>query len=521
MTALESLPHRQIALEELTIADIRAAFDRGDYGAEDLARAYLARIDSYEPFYNAFTFMNPSAIQDARAADQRRQSGRKLSPLDGIPVVVKETMDVAGLPSTAGWGELASAAGGLHLVATVDATVVRRLKTAGAVILGKTNVPRFSDDGARANTSWKGPTYNAVDRRIVPGASSSGTATAVSANFAVAGLAEETGGSIQNPAAAQSLVSVKPTFALVPTSGVVPLAASTRDVVGPHARTVRDAAMLLDAIAGFSHEDPKTVAAVGRIPRSGYGRALNKRSLRGARAGLYGPGWRGDTLSPETGQLYSVAVKEIQGRGCTVVDDPFARSDFSALADRSVRFDARGMESMIYDLNQYLARLGPGSHVNSVNTLLRSVPTNPFAQDELLGAYVKRMPILEGSLADPRVEPDLAPFAALRDEYLRVFDGVMVDHGLDLLVFPQMSAELPGIFGKERYPSTTVSEINIAGLPAVTVPAGRYSNGSPFSLLLVGRLWDDAKLLSYAYDYEQATRHRIKPVLDEVPFDRD
>ena len=135
--------------------------------------------------------------------------------------------------------------------------MVARLKAAGAIILGKTNIPAFSHDGARANTSWDGPTFNAVDRAIAPGASSSGTATAISGSFAVVGLAEETGGSIQNPASAQSLVGVKPTFGLVPNTGVAPLAGSTRDVVGPHARTVKDAALLLDVLAGYTPEDPE------------------------------------------------------------------------------------------------------------------------------------------------------------------------------------------------------------------------------------------------------------------------
>lgn len=507
-----------INLEELTIADIRAAYDAKDYSAEDLTRAYLARIRLYEPFYNAFTFMNPSALDDARAADVRREDGMMLGALDGIPVVVKETMDMAGLPSTAGWSELSSAAGGRSLVPQFDSTVVSRLKSAGAVILGKTNIPCFSDDGARANSSWNGPTYNAIDRRIAPGGSSSGTATAVSGNFAVAGLAEETGGSIQNPAAAQSLVSVKPTFALVPTSGVVPLAASTRDVVGPCARTVRDTALMLDVIAGFSPDDSKTTAAVGRLPRSGYADALDESALQGTRAGLYGAGWRPTALSAETAQLYWSALREIRARGCVLVEDPFADSGFSALADRTTRFDTRGMESLIHDLDTYLRRFGEDAAINSVASLLRAVPVNPFADETLLGGYVTQMPILRASLANPRAQPDLAPFAALRHRYLEIFDSVMASHRLDLLIFPQSSAELPTVLGKDRYPSTTVSEINIAGLPAVTVPAGRYANGAPFSLLFVGPLWDEAKLLSFAYDYEQATRHRIVPVLEQFGF---
>jgi Asp-tRNA(Asn)/Glu-tRNA(Gln) amidotransferase A subunit family amidase len=188
-----------IDVTELTITDIQKGFANGTYTSEALTAAFLARIEKYEPYYNAFVSMNVKALDEAKAIDARRAAGEELGPLAGVPVVVKEAMDFAGLPSTAGWAPLSSAAGGIDLIPERDAPVVARLRQAGAIILGKTNIPVFSDDGTRANSSWAGPTYNAVDRDIAPGASSSGTAMAVSGSFAVVGLAEETGGSIQNP----------------------------------------------------------------------------------------------------------------------------------------------------------------------------------------------------------------------------------------------------------------------------------------------------------------------------------
>ena len=184
----------EVDVRELTIGDIQEGFDDGRWSAEELTAASLARIEQYEPYYNSFTFMNPDALEQARAIDERRAAGEELGPLAGVPVVVKEAMDFAGLPSTAGWSELSSATGGVDLIPEHHAPVVARLIDAGAIVLGKTNIPAFSSDGTRANSSWDGPTYNAVDRDIAPGASSSGTATAVAASFAVAGLAEETGG---------------------------------------------------------------------------------------------------------------------------------------------------------------------------------------------------------------------------------------------------------------------------------------------------------------------------------------
>src|SRR6202789_1689520 len=254
---------------ELTLEQTQAAFASGAITSEALTQAFLDRIAIYNTHYNALCFMNPDALDDARAIDHRRAAGEILGPLAGVPVVVKDAMDMVGFPTTAGWRLLHSKTGGVDLMPATDAPVVARMRAAGAIILGKTNIPVLSHTGSHANDSWAGPTYNAVNREFLPGGSSAGTATAVGASLAVLGLAEETGGSIQNPASAQGLVGIKPTFALVPNVGVLPLS-SLRDVVGPIGRCVRDAALALDALAGFTMADPKTVAGIGRKPPGGY-----------------------------------------------------------------------------------------------------------------------------------------------------------------------------------------------------------------------------------------------------------
>jgi Asp-tRNA(Asn)/Glu-tRNA(Gln) amidotransferase A subunit family amidase len=509
-----------IDIVELTIADVQKGLSESRFTTEDLVRLHLKRIETYEPFYNAFTFMNADAIAEAQEIDRKIGAGEPLGPLAGVPVVVKEAMDFAGLPSTAGWARLCSQAGGIDLIPERDAPVVARLRAAGAVILGKTNIPAFSHNGARANSSWDGPTFNAVDRSIAPGASSSGTAMAVSGSFAVVGLAEETGGSIQNPASAQSLVGVKPTFALVPNAGVAPLAGSTRDVVGPHARTVIDAALLLDVLAGYTPEDPKTVASIGKIPEGGYTSKLRKDALKGARLGLYGQGWRTSPLSEECASLYAKAVAELTALGATVVEDPFAGSGFASLAKQDVEFDDRGLDSIAYDLELFLRRLGPSAAANSLAALKALIPEDPFASDDLLGIHLKSMPRLKQSLDNPTAPPDLSEFLRLRLDYLKIFNAVMAQHRLDAVVFPQMSKALPGIFEKATYPATTVSEINITGLPGVTIPAGgRFSNGSPFSLIFVGPMWSETELLGLAFAYEQATQHRIVPKLVTTAYE--
>jgi amidase len=328
-------PASAIDIVEMTVERAQEGFASGAFTSESLTQAFLDRIAVYNPPYNAIVFMNPGALDDARSSDVRRASGKSLGPLDGVPVVVKDAMDMAGFPTTGGWRLLLSKTGGVDLYPATDAPVVARMRVAGAVILGKTNIPVLSATGSHANDSWAGPTYNAAGREFLPGGSSAGTATAVGASLAVLGLAEETGGSIQNPASAQGLVGIKPTFALVPNVGVLPLS-SLRDVVGPIGRCVRDAALALDALAGFTMADPKTVAGIGRKPPGGYAANLKPDALRGKRIGTYGPGWRNLPLSEGAAALYRRALGEIEAQGAILVEDPFAGSGFADLRKPTV-----------------------------------------------------------------------------------------------------------------------------------------------------------------------------------------
>jgi Asp-tRNA(Asn)/Glu-tRNA(Gln) amidotransferase A subunit family amidase len=502
-------------LVEMSLEGAAAAFARG-ITAEELTKAFLERIAFYNPRYNAIITMNPTALDDAREIDRQRAVGEKLGPLAGVPVVIKDTMDMAGLPTTAGWHFLSSKAGGVDLIPETDSPVVARMKAAGCVILGKTNVPILSATGTHASNSWAGPTLNAAAPDRMPGGSTAGTATAVAASMAVLGLAEETGGSIQNPASAQALVGIKPTFALVPNAGVVPLAGSTRDVVGPIARSVRDAALTLDVIAGYSSEDPKTVAGIGKRPKGGYASKLSTTALQGKRLGLYGPGWRNHSLSEECTALYKHAQEEIAARGATLLEDPFAGSGFAAIGkpiSETYYFDARGMECCPYDMELYLRRLGPSATIKDYKTLAEITKSeDPYGHDGVL-TYMNCLPETEFSKQHPTVPPPLTEFVSAREAYLEIVEEVFAKHQLDGLVFPQMCNELPFLNSNGVIDETTVSEINIAGVPVVTVPAGYYVSGAPFNLVFVGKLWCEADLLALAYDYEKATNHRKAPAL--------
>jgi len=514
--AATTKPSANPDLAELTVEQVQAGFDSGALTAESLVQACLDRIATYNPKYNAIIFLNPDALDDARAIDRRRAAGEKLGPLAGVPVVVKDPMDMVGFPTTAGWSLLYSKTGGVDLMPATDSPVVARIRAAGAVILGKTNVPVLSHSGSHANDSWAGPTLNVALPDRVPGGSSAGTAAAVASSMAVLGLAEETGGSIQNPASAQDLVGIKPTIGLVPNAGVVPLSAN-RDVVGPIARCVRDAALCLDVLAGYTAEDPKTLASVGRKPKGGYTSRLSADALKGKRLGLYGPGWRKQPLSEEAASLYARARKELEARGATLVEDPFAGSGFADLRQPTSplpNFDARGIESIPYDVQKYLERLGPNAALKTFAEFAKATAKEDVFGDNGLLSFMHNLPQFEAALADPSKPPDLSEFIAVKEAYLNIFEEVFARERLDAVVFPQMREELPPLHGKQTIQETTVGEINIAGLPAVNVPAGYYRSGSPFSLIFVGQLWSEADLLAYAFAYEHATRHRRVPTLD-------
>lgn len=501
-------------LDQLTITAIRDGLRDGSFTAEALTQASLGQIRRLNGSLNAIIFENPEALDTAREVDRRLAAGEELGPLAGVPVVVKDPMDMVGFPTTAGWRMLYSGAGGVDLMPATDSPVVARIRAADAIILGKTNVPVLSHTGSHANDSWAGPTINAVIADRVPGGSSAGTAAAVASCMCVVGLAEETGGSIQNPASAHGLVGIKPTIGLVPNAGVVPLS-SNRDVVGPIGRTVTDAALCLDVLAGYSAEDPKTLACVGKIPTGGYAAGLSADALKGKRIGLYGPGWRDQPLSDETDALYQRAQAELQAAGAILVADPFAGTEFAALRQPTVplpNFDARGMESVAYDMECYLRRLGPDAALKTFDDFAQATAAeNAFGPGGVL-SFLTSLPDFRAAMADPTRPPALPEFIALKSAYLQIIDSVFQDHQLDALAFPQMRQELPALHGTETIQETTVGELNIAGLPGVTIPAGYYASGAPFELILVGPLWHEAQLLALAYAYETATRHRVPAI---------
>lgn len=503
---------QEIDVVELTTRDLQAGYAAGTFTAEEVTRAFLRRIATYEGRYNAFISMNPEALADALALDVEYAGSGPRGPLHGVPVVIKDNIDIAGLVTTAGWDGFSAAHGGVDMIPDDDAAVVGRLRAAGAIILGKTNLPDFASHGTRTRSSVGGETLNPYDVDRAPGGSSGGTATAVNASFAVLGLGTETGGSIQNPASAQALVGVKPTYGLVPGEGVVPLSGTYVDVVGPLARTVVDAAVALDALAGPTPEDLASFAGAEHIPEAGYASALVTGALDGRRFGLVGTGWRERflPLAPETEARYREAIEVLEDLGAETVEDPFAGTAF-----RELYGERRGVPTQsAYDLHLYLRGLGENAPFDSVEEW-----------EALAGRELSRARDREGRL-DPPTRPSATEegdaFQGWRLEILTLFRGILEQNELDGLFFPQAGAPAPPRvedperpdYNPNNWPELPSNIINDIGLPVVTVPFGYYDDGTPFVLAFIGDRWSEAELLAWAYDLEQATLARRAPELD-------
>ena len=515
VTASGVLQGQEIDVVEMTTADIQAGYASGAFTAVELTEAFLERIASFEGYYNAFISMNPDALATAAALDVRYAGEGPVGPLHGVPVVIKDNIDYGGLVTTAGWDGFSSATGGVDMIPDDDAAVVTRLRDAGAIILGKTNLPDFAGHGTRTTSSVAGRTLNPYNVDKVPGGSSGGTATAVNASFAVLGLGTETGGSIQNPSSAQALVGVKPTYGLVPNEGVVPLSGTYVDVVGPMAKTVRDAALTLDVLAGPTEEDLATYAADGNMPEHGYLAALDGRSLEGARFGLVGTGWRDDflPLDPRTDEHYRRAIRTLEELGAEVVEDPFTGSGFVELYGERPFVRTQGAHDMVV----YMQGLGPGAPFTSIEEW-----------EALSGREYTR-----GRRGDQGRPPPARPSAteegdayqAWRFEIRTLFRSVLEEHELDGLFFPQSGVpNRPVVEDPERpdynpnnwaeIPSNIINDI---GVPTVTVPYSYFEDGTPFVLALIGDMWSEADLLAWAFALEQATRARIAPSLETGP----
>jgi amidase len=492
--------------EELTVRDAQAAMTSGRVSARRLTEMYLERIERIDrrgPSLNSVIETNPDALAIADALDRERKAGRVRSPLHGVPVLIKDNIDTAD--------RMATTAGSLALVGARprrDAFVVERLRAAGAVIVGKTNLSEWANfRSTHSSSGWSGrggQTRNpyALDRN--PCGSSSGTGAAVSANLALVGVGTETDGSIVCPASACGLVGIKPTLGLVSRSGIIPIAHS-QDTAGPMARTVADAVALLQALAA---EDP-----TDRVPGSGTNVAvwarglagsLDPASLRGARIGVARKFFG---FNDQVDKLMADAIDLMKREGATVVDP----ADLPSHG----KFDAAEFEVLLYefkaDLNKYLASLAPGDHPRTLKQLIEFNEKNRDREMPYFGQELFVRAEAKGPLTDP------AYLKALRTSKLmsraQGIDAVMVRHRLDALVAPTGGpAWTTDLVNGDHFTGGSSTPAAVAGYPNVQVPAG-HVYGLPVGISFFGRPFTEPKLVRLAYAYEQATKHRLPPRL--------
>jgi amidase len=492
------------ALEELTIDDLQSRMRSASETSESLTRQYLDRIDAIDqrgPAINAVIELNPDALSIASQLDVERKAGKVRGALHGIPVLIKDNIDTADKMHTTA-GSLALA----DNVATRDSFVAERLRAAGAVIFGKTNLSEWANFRSTHSTSgWSGrggQTRNpyALDR--TPSGSSSGSGSAVAASYCVVAIGTETDGSVTSPAAAAALVGIKPTVGLIGRSGIIPIAHS-QDTAGPMARTVRDAAILLGALTGIDPRDPATRASAGHA-LADYTTALDKNGLHGARIGVARKRYTGYHV--ETDRLLTSALDLMKQHGATIVDP--------ANITTAGKTDDPEFDLLLYefkaDLNAYLAKLAPSVAVHSLADVIAFNNKNAGRELRYFGQEIMEQAQKKGPLTEQKYRDTLAKNRRLMGA--EGIDATMRKYKLDALVAPtQGPASLIDLVnGDPGGGGSFTSPAAVAGYPHVTVPMG-FVRGLPVGLSFVGRAWSEATLLKLAYAFEQASPSRRRP----------
>jgi amidase len=482
-------------LEETTIAAVHAAFRSGDLTCRELVSAYLRSIDAYDrkgPAINSLVVVNPDALRLADSLDARFRDRGVTGPLHCIPMIVKDNFETRDLPTTAGSLSMQG------FVSTKDAFQVRRIREAGAVVLAKSNMAEWAFTPYETVSSiLPGYTKNPYMLDRVTAGSSGGTAAAVAANLGESGLGTDTGNSIRGPSAHQALVGIRSTMGLTSRAGVVPLSYAA-DIAGPMARTVSDAAAILQVVAGYDPDDRVTEAARSRsIPD--YSKSLVRDGLRGARLAILRQAYVRATLDTEVAAVFGKAVVDLRAQGAVVIDSlpmPALDSAFAQRRDGCNRFK--------YDLEEWMARTGNSTPVKSLDDVVRSRRFHPTVQPRLEFAQRATVP--------PDSQPGCAQAEQLRADVRRILGDAMDRLQLDAVVYPTWSNP-PRLIGDLNTPHGDNSQVfsPLTGWPAISVPMGYTRGVLPAGMTILGRAWSEPTLIRFAYAYEQATRHRRPP----------
>jgi amidase len=489
-------------LDEATVAQLQGRFASGEASARSITQAYLDRIAAVDrggPAVNSVIEVNPDALAIADSLDAERKTGRVRGPLHGIPVLIKDNIDTAD--------RMMTTAGSLALEgppAAREASIVGRLREAGAVVLGKANLSEWANfRSTRSSSGWSargGQTKNpyVLDRN--PCGSSSGSGAAVAANLCVVAVGTETDGSIVCPAHNNGLVGIKPTIGLVSRTGIVPIAES-QDTAGPMARTVADAVHLLDALVGVDPRDAATARSVGKAA-SGYAKFLDANGLKGARLGV---ARKMAGFNEHVDKVFDAAIDDLRRLGAIVVD-----VDFPTLKD----VGAPEFELLLYEfkagLTAYLATRGDSVQVRNLKDLIEFNETHRERELRYFGQEIVVQAENKGPLTTPA-------YRAARRQCARLsrtlgIDAVMTKHTLDVVVAPTGGPAWPtDLINGDHFAGGSASTLPaVAGYPHLTVPMGQVF-GLPVGLSFFGRAWSEPTLIRCAFAYEQATGQRKAP----------
>ena len=491
---------QEFALEETTVRAIQDALASGSVDCETIVQGYLDRIEAYDqtgPSLNTIQTLNPRALEEARALDTTYRSSGPVGPLHCVPVLLKDQVETSDMPTS--YGSVIFQ----DFTPDRDATIVTRMKDAGAIILAKTTMGEFA---SRFVGSAFGVVRNAYDPTRNPSGSSGGTGSAVAANFGAVGIGEDTSGSIRGPAAVNSLVGLRPTVPLVSRFGMMP-ATPTTDTLGPMTRTVEDAAILLDVIAGYDPNDPLTAYTVGRVPES-YTAALERGALEGARIGLLRAPMH-DKTDPESEDYQKVAsvmaraYDALEGLGATLVDPV----EIEGLQELFEKMSASWYETEPAT-DAYLEQ-HENAPAKTLQEILLTGDVTPWRAAALIKAVGKKptdAPFLELLLAREELRQRVLKLMA--DEKLDAIAYATFDHqptviAEDVLTNPKTEDAYGLGSNRGLSPST--------GFPALTLPAGFTTDGLPVGLELLGRPFTEDRLLALGYGFEQGTKLRRPP----------
>lgn len=480
-------------LEEATIASIHQAIASGSLTCTQIVNYYLGRINALDSKVNALLYINPNAIKVAAQLDRQYAKSGKVGSLHCIPVIAKDNYDTADMPTTAGYVGLKGS------VPPSDAFTIKRLRDAGAVILAKSNLTEFARGGTTIS-SLGGQTLNPYDLTRTPGGSTGGGGAAIALNFGILATASDTGQSTRSPASANNLVGIRSTYGLVSRSGIVPVS-FTQDNTGQIARTVRDAAIMLDVMAGYDPADPTTAFGMGRKPAS-YASELNPNSLQGARIGVLQDFLGTEAIHTEVNTVTMAAAKKMQELGAEVISIKIP--NLSALtADLQV-----GDMEFKTALDEYLKSREPNVPVKSFDEIMKRGGFHPAIAESMQTS---------SKFGDLKTNQDYRDRLLRRADLRQAVMKVMADNNLDAILYPHQKRLVVPV-GEDQVERNGVLS-NSTGFPSVTFQGG-FSQptksapiGVPIGIELLGSEWSEAKLLNYAYAFEQATQYRRPPQL--------